>query len=103
MCSRGCQLQARRNYKDYLAQNQETNFEYWKIPVLSGAIPALINVDKSGPNHLKSLMFFEGALSPYDGVVSAAWRLLFGDNRMPTPTWMPADVCHWGTASRALA
>jgi hypothetical protein len=74
-----------------------------KIPVLSGAIPALINVEKSGPNHPKSLMFFEVALLPYNGVVSAAWRLLFGDNRMPTPTAMPADVCHWGAASWALA
>ena len=68
MCSKDCQLQARRNYKDYLAQNQETNFEYGKIPGLSVAIPALIN-------HLKSLIFFERALSPYNRVVSAAWRL----------------------------
>ena len=88
MCSKNCQLQVRRNYKDYLAQNQETNFEYWKIPVLSVAIPVLINVDKSGPNHLKSLIFFERALSPYNGVVCATWHPLFGDNRMPMPTWM---------------
>jgi hypothetical protein len=60
MCSRGCQLQARDNYKDYLAQNQETNFEYWKIPGLSVAIPALINVDKSGPNHLRFLSPLRG-------------------------------------------
>jgi len=57
MCSKDCQLQVRRNYKDYFVQNQEINFEYWKIPGLSGAIPALINIDKSGPNHLKSLIF----------------------------------------------
>jgi hypothetical protein len=57
MCSKDCQLQGRRNYKDYLAQNQETNFEYWKISGLSFAIPVLTNVDKSGPNHLKSLIF----------------------------------------------
>jgi hypothetical protein len=88
MCSNDCRLQARGNYKDDLAQNQETNFEHRKIFRFSVAIPALINVDKSGPNHLKSLIFFERTLSPYNGVVCAAWRLLFGDNRMPTPTWM---------------
>jgi hypothetical protein len=76
------------NYKDYLAQNQESNFEHWKISGLSVAIPALINVDKSGPNHLKSLIFFERTLSPYNGVVCAAWRPLFGDNRTQTPTSM---------------
>ena len=37
MCSKDCQLQAPCNYKGYLAQNQETNLEYWKIPVLSVA------------------------------------------------------------------
>ena len=103
MCSKNCQLQARRNDKDYLAQNQETNSEYWKISGPSVAISALINVDKSGQNHLKSLIFFERTLSPYNGVVCTAWHLLFGDNRMPTPTWMPADMCKGGTASRALA
>jgi hypothetical protein len=49
--------QVRCNYKDYVAQNQEINFEYWKISVLSAAIPAPINVGKSGSNHLKSLIF----------------------------------------------
>src|SRR6267378_938632 len=87
MYSKRCQLQARRNYKDYLAQNQETNFEYWKTAGLYVGIPALINIDKSSCNHLKSLIFFERALSPYNGLVCTAWRLLFGDNR--TPTWTP--------------
>ncbi len=46
MCSKDCQLQARRNYKDYLAQNQETNFEYWKIPLPPVAVLALVNIQK---------------------------------------------------------
>ena len=35
------------NYKDYLAQNQETNFEEWKIPASPSPTLALINVDKA--------------------------------------------------------
>jgi hypothetical protein len=43
------------------------------------------------------LIFFEAALSAYNGVVCAAWRLLFGDDRMPTPTWMLPAIGRMGT------
>src|ERR1700682_4169999 len=89
MCSSGCQLQTRRNYKHYLAQNQETNFEYWKILGLSVAIPALINIDKSGKNHLKLLFFLK---EPY--------RLITGPSVRPGLVFICLPMRHSREANR---